>query len=181
MKQLTTLLLLTMLVFSSCEGPMGLPGEDGTDGTDFIGVTFEFTGNFNTSNGYQLLFNFSENGYLPYESDVILTYILWTSENGLDYWRALPQNVYFESGAILQYNFDFTGDIEYNAIQDMAVFLEGDVDLSSLPSAYTQNQTFRVVVVPSDFLSTTVDVQNIESVLNAKNISFETKGSVDLR
>ncbi|WP_204273596.1 hypothetical protein [Draconibacterium mangrovi] len=174
------LLIIVATVLASCEGPMGPPGIPGEDGYNFIGTTFEFTGDFTPANNYQLVFNFSDNGFDPYESDVILAYILWTNEDGLDFWRPLPQTTYFQSGAILQYNFDFTGDIPNNLINDMSVFLDGDVDLSSLPSDYTMNQTFRVVVVPSDFMSlANVDASDLNSILNSSSIQLNSLGTLE--
>jgi len=178
MKNLTLILLIaTALFLGSCEGPVGPPGEDGQV---IVGTTFEFTGDFTSSNDYQLLFNFIDNGFDPYYSDVILTYILWNYD-GLDYWRPLPQTEYFDTGAILQYNYDFTADYDNDRIVDMSVFLGGDVIFSSLPSEYTQNQTFRVVVVPSDFLALkSVDVNDLNSILNSPDIQMKSLGKIDL-
>ena len=179
MKRLTSILMIAMALFlGACEGPAGPPGQDGAN---LIGTTFEFTGNFTNANGYELIFNFLDNDFDPYESDVILVYILWKHEDGLDYWRPLPQTEYFDTGAILQYNFDFTADIPNNRIVDMAVFLSGDVDLSTVPSDYTRDQTFRVVVVPSDFLSlANVDANDLGSILNSPNIQMKSLGTLDL-
>ncbi|WP_303921671.1 hypothetical protein [Draconibacterium sediminis] len=177
------LLIIAAAILASCEGPVGPigpPGTPGEDGYNFVGTTFEFTGDFTPANNYQLVFNFADNGFEPYESDVILAYILWTTEDGLDFWRPLPQTRYFDSGAILQYNFDFTGDIPNDVIYDMSVFLEGDVDLSTLPLDYTRNQTFRVVVVPSDFLSlANVDASDLNSILNSSSIQLNSLGTLE--
>lgn len=183
MKKLTSIIVaFTALVFVSCEGPVGppgIPGEDGEDG--FIGTNFEFTNDFTSGNQYELVFNFEDNGFVPYESDVILAYILWKNEDGIDYWRPLPQTTYFESGAILQYNFDFTADIANDRIIDMAVFLEGDIDLSTVPDSYTLNQTFRVVVVPSDFLALkSVDISDLDAILKSPNIEMKVLDKVEL-
>jgi hypothetical protein len=180
LRKISAFLILTVAaVLASCEGPMGPPGIPGEDGYNFVGTTFEFTGDFTPANDYQLVFNFSDNGFDPYESDVILAYILWTNEDGLDFWRPLPQTQYFPSGAILQYNFDFTGDIPNDRIVDMSVFLDGDVDLSTLSSEYTMNQTFRVVVVPSDFMSlANVDASDVNSILNSSSIQFNSLGTI---
>ncbi len=178
MKRLFPIFLMLSVLFSSCEGPEGPKGDDGSD---FVGVTFEFTGNFTAANNYQLLFDFESNGYLPYESDVILVYTLWESNSGLDYWRPLPQNVYFDDGSILQYNFDFTADITNNMIRDLAVYLDGTVDLTTVSSEYTQNQIFRVVVVPSDFLSTNIDVNELNAVLKAPNLSLQDLGMQSIK
>ncbi|WP_297094311.1 hypothetical protein [uncultured Draconibacterium sp.] len=173
------LLIIAATIFASCEGPMGPPGVPGEDGYNFIGTTFEFTGDFTAANNYQMVFNFLDNGFDPYESDVILAYILW-DHDGLDYWRPLPQSEYFDSGAILTYNFDFTGDIDNDRLVDMSVFLGGDVVYSSLPSAYTQAQTFRVVVVPSDFMSmANVDASDLNSILNSSSIQLKSLGTIE--
>lgn len=181
MKNLLNILFIAGIFFlASCEGPRGYPGEDGEDA--FIGTTFEFTGTFTANNGYELLFNFEDNGFLPYESDVALTYILWENADGLDFWRPLPQTTYFDSGAILQYNFDFTADIPNNVLVDLAVFLEGDIDLSTLSPDYTHDQTFRIVVVPSDFLALkSVDANDINSILDAPNLQLNTTERVELK
>jgi hypothetical protein len=104
---------------------------------------------------------------------------LWTNEEGLEFWRPLPQTEYFLSGAILQYNFDYTTDYENDEIVDMSVFLGGDVDLSTLSSEYTRNQTFRIVVVPSDFMSlANVDASDVNSILNSASIQFNSLGTI---
>ncbi|MFV0592623.1 MAG: hypothetical protein ACK5M7_14645 [Draconibacterium sp.] len=181
MKKLTNILLIAAaIIVSACEGPMGPPGLPGEDGYNFVGTTFEFTGNFTAANDYQLVFRFQDNGYIPYDTDVILTYILWTSEDGLEFWRPLPQTTYFPSGAILQYNFDFTTDYANELINDMSVFLDGDVDFSTLSTDYTLNQTFRVVVVPSDFISqANIDVNDLNSLLNSPAIQLKSLGNIE--
>ena len=171
MKKLSTLLLFIALITVSCSDSIEAPP---SSGDDFIGTTFEFTGDFNQINNYQLFFNFEENGFVPYESDVILAYILWESDSGVDYWRPLPQTVYLSDGRMFNYNYDFAADITGNRILDMSVYLEGLIDFNSLPPAYTMNQTFRIVVVPSDFLEAVdVDVNNIESIINSDQIMIE--------
>lgn len=177
------LLIIVATVFASCEGPigpMGPEGAPGEDGYNFVGTTFEFTGDFTPANNYRLVFNFNDNGFLPYYSDVILTYVLWINEDGLEFWRPLPQTEYFDSGAILQYNFDYKADYANDEIVNMSVFLGGDVDLTSLSTDYTMNQTFRVVVVPSDFMSlANVDASDINTILNSSDIQLNSLGTIN--
>ncbi len=171
MKYFIHILIAASILLSSCSNTVDYPPPQG--GGDFVGTTFEFTGHFNRSNNYQLVFNFRQNGFIPYESDVILAYVLWES-GGVDFWRPLPQTVYFNNGASFQYNYDFSADIVTNQIIDMSVFLDGYFDFATLPPGYTDNQTFRVVVVPSDFLDVAnVDTNNLESLLNAKQLQLE--------
>lgn len=179
MKKLSYILLIAVaLVIGACEGSTGPMGPPGEDGYNFEGATFEFTGDF-IAPGYQLVFNFLDNDYDPLESDVILAYILWKNEDGLDFWRPLPQTIYFDSGAILQYNYDFTGDFNNKRIVDMSVFLGGDVDFSTLPADFITDQTFRIVAVPSKVLNLkNVDINNINSILDSPNIKLKSLGTI---
>lgn len=62
----------------------------------------------------------------------------------------------------------------------MSVFLDGDVDLTTLPSEYTDNQTFRIVVAPSEFLSLAdVDANDLNSILNSTNIQLKSLGTIE--
>jgi len=181
MRKLTNILLIAIaLLIGACEGPVGPIGPPGEDGYNFLGTTFEFTGNFTSLNDYQLVFNFLDNGFDPYYSDVVLAYVLWDYD-GYDYWRPLPQTEYFDTGAILKYDYDFKADYDNDRLVDMSVFLGGDVVFSSLPSAYTQNQTFRIVVVPSDFMSmANVDASDLNSILNSPNLQLNSFEAIDL-
>lgn len=180
-KKISAFLLIVVAgIFASCEGPVGPPGIPGEDGYNFVGTTFEFTGDFTPANSYQMALNFENEGFIPHYSDVILAYVLWTNEEGFEFWRPLPQTQYFDSGAILQYNFDYKADYANEKIVDMSVFLDGDVDLSSLSNNYTLNQTFRIVVVPSNFMSmANVDANDMNSILNSSNIQFKSLGTID--
>ena len=77
------------------------------------------------------------------------------------------QIVEFQEGQ-LQYNFDFTRD-------DVSIFLDGTIDFGLLGSEWTQNQVFRVVVIPADNVDA-VNISSLEAVSKAGNISsFERK------
>ena len=90
-----------------------------------------------------------------------MVYILWDTINGQDVWRLVPQTVIFDDGNDLVYNFDFTQD-------DVRFFLEGS-DLDNLDSVYTQNQVFRVVVVPADNVGR-INYSDIDTVIELYNI-----------
>ncbi|GIL22139.1 MAG: hypothetical protein BroJett042_06520 [Bacteroidota bacterium] len=130
--------LLIAVVGFACEGPMGPPGEDGEI---IASKAFEIQVDFNEANNYAHL---EEYGFNVLASDVTLVYALWGSENGKDIWRLLPQQVFFEEG-LLQYNFDFT-DVDVN------IFMDATFPLSALSSEWTDDQVFRVVVVPADLV-----------------------------
>lgn len=81
---------------------------------------------------------------------MVLVYILWEQaedEYGdpLDVWRLLPQTVVLNEG-VLQYNYDHT-------FVDVQVFLEGTIDFNTLLPAEAQDQVFRIVVLPADFVA----------------------------
>jgi hypothetical protein len=139
MKKLMFLLVLAVGV--ACEGPEGPIGPPGDDGEIIASKAFEIEVDFNEANNYAYLEPY---GFDVLSSDVTLVYALWGAENGKDIWRLLPQQVFFEEG-LLQYNFDFT-DVDVN------IFLDATFPLSALGSEWTNDQVFRVVVVPADLV-----------------------------
>lgn len=133
--------LMVLVVGAACQGPMGPEGLPGEDGEIIASKAFEIEVDFNDANDYAHL---EEYGFNVLSSDVTLVYALWGAENGKDIWRLLPQQVFFEEG-LLQYNFDFT-DVDVN------IFLDATFPLSTLSSQWTNDQVFRVVVVPADLV-----------------------------
>lgn len=171
MKRLLPFFTVFALIFTSCEGPQGPPGFDGLDGLDGLdgeiiaSSAFEIVIDFNTANDFEYIEAYGFN-VLP--SDVTLVYILWDTINGQDIWRLMPQTVYFDDDTNLVYNFDFTQD-------DVRFFLDGTTDFSTLDDVWTQDQVFRVVVVPADNVDG-IDVSDINAVMNLIDIQ-----SIDLR
>lgn len=167
MKTITQILLLfTAIAFASCqgeEGPMGPPGEDGIN---IVGSVYEIKGSFSSSNDYTLYYQFPSN---LVDGDVVMVYILWeeTSDGHggtLDVWRPLPQVVYLDEG-ILQYNFDYT-------LGDVQIFLGGTVNPVVLTPADTDNQIFRVAVIPADLAkSKSVNLKSFDSVMGAMKLT----------
>ncbi len=162
MKKIFTLLFLTTFLFSSCVN------DDDVD-FDTIGQTFEFTTTFNGANGYADRFFFNQN---IIDSDVVLVYRLEAVDNGLDVWEPLPTgSVFFfneSTGAIegfLYYRFNFT-------IGDVDIILESDAPDLAGPE-FTNNQTFRIVVVPADFAENTdINLLDFNEVQSALNLEF---------
>ncbi len=151
MKTLTGIILIfAVALLSSCEGPMGPRGPEGPEGApgdSFIGNIFEIEDDFTPDNNYQLYFEFPSSVTI-YDTDVVLVYILWeqatdNNNNPLDVWRLLPQTVVLDEG-VLQYNYDYT-------VADVQIFLEGTVPFNTLLPAETDNQVFRIAVLPADF------------------------------
>lgn len=176
MKRIALLLLLALpvTVFTSCEGdpgPPGPPGFDGLDGVNILGTVFEISADFNSGNDFRNFFGYPSN-LTVFESDVVLTYLLEeTTSDGLDVWSLLPQTFFTPDGTLV-YNFDFTQ-------VDMSVYLYGDFNLNLLGPEFTQNQIFRVVVLPADF-SENIDIFDMEAVMNAINVSTDTVERLEL-
>lgn len=163
MKTNVITLFFALFVFAACEGPQGPPGEDGIN---ILGQTFERTVNFqyNSSNGLLEALVAIPNNVEVWESDAILVYRLDGVYNGADIWGLIPQSYFLENGRIIQYVYNHT-------FFDVLLMIDGNFDLLTLSPAYTQNQTFRFVVVPSEFvISSGVDITNYEAVMNALNL-----------
>jgi hypothetical protein len=131
---------------------------------DTIAEVFEVTTSFGPSNNYNRLVTFNP----PiYSSDMVLVYHLYEVDNGADVWRIMPQTYYFDNGAELDYNFDFTRF-------DVSIFLDSNFSLDSFSPAWTQNQTFRIVVVPGAFtnrMANPVDYSDYDATI--KMLGYE--------
>jgi hypothetical protein len=100
-----------------------------------------------------------------YSSDMVLVYRSFDVINNQNVWRQLPQTVYLAQGE-LDYNFDFTRN-------DINLFLDSDFDLATLGTAWSQNQLFRVVIIPGYFsnkYNKAVDFNDYNAVVKAFNI-----------
>ncbi|UUC45270.1 hypothetical protein [Flavobacterium cerinum] len=160
------ILLLTVVaafVFQGCEGPEGPQGPTGPSG-DTISEVFEVTRSFNAGNNFSSIIPLNPQ---IYASDVVLVYLLWDTVNPTTpVWRLMPQTVQLEQGDLL-YNYDFTRS-------DVNLFLSSaDFDLNILGPQWTQNQTFRIVIVPGYFSKNAtkqVDFSNYNEVIKTFNI-----------
>lgn len=127
---------------------------------DTISEVIEITTSFSGANNFSRLIPINP----IYSSDMILVYHLYDVVDGADVWRLMPQTYYFDAGGELDYNFDFTR-------YDVSIFLDANFDLNTLSSGWTQNQTFRIVVIPAYFgKSGTVDFNDYHATLKAYNI-----------
>ncbi|CAG4993945.1 hypothetical protein DYBT9275_01268 [Dyadobacter sp. CECT 9275] len=178
-KLMPFILIFTLLLFKGCSGPTGPEGPSGPTGPTGpkgdpgdanIGVTFDLEGvNFTAANQYTFGLTFDDADVNVLESDAVLVYIHWNDQKvgneTLAAWRLLPQTAIVDQG-ILMYNFDRT-------LKDFSVFLEGNFNLANLASDWTQNQTFRVIVIPSDFAtrkSGGIDYTDYNAVKKLMNI-----------
>lgn len=129
---------------------------------DLLAEVFEVRASFTAANNYSRLITLNP----PiYNSDMVLVYRLFDVINGQSVWRQLPQAVYIAQGE-LDYNFDFTRN-------DINLFLESDFDLATLGATWSQNQIFRVVIIPGYFSNKNnkaVNFNDYNAVVKAFNI-----------
>ncbi|MCX2745267.1 hypothetical protein OO013_15420 [Mangrovivirga sp. M17] len=149
------------LVISACEGPRGPVGPQGPQGPEgglLLAQVFETEPvSFFEEDGWQVPFDIPLD-FEIFESDIIVAYILWNTDNGVDNWRALPQFVYQEEPNFV-YNFQYS-------INEVIFYMDSDIpsEMNNLPVEYLDNQIFRFVVIPAEFASAKVDLTNYEEV-----------------
>jgi hypothetical protein len=175
---------LITLFFLSCTGTQGPPGFNGFDGLDgfdgrdgangadgvtILGQVLDIEGSFTFENNFAILYEFPQTVEV-FESYIVLVYLLWDqTEDGngeaVDIWRLMPQTRILDQG-LLQYNFDHT-------FLDVNLFLESNFDLTTLQPSDTDNQVFRIAVLPSDLTEGKLDKSSIQSVMGRLNIVEE--------
>ena len=160
--------LIVSLIIVSCEGPTGPPGPpgvDGQDGVNILGQVYDIQWDFTPGNGYSIFSEFAIDApsVEVFETDVVLVYILWEQADDpsgpIDIWRLLPQTRLLDQG-ILQYNYDYT-------FLDVSIFLETEFDPSLLSPGDTDNQIFRIAILPADGAGKTkLDTSDMQAVLD---------------
>ncbi len=170
MKKIVVLIaIIGSIIFSSCEGPQGIPGQNGLDGQDgLLSEVFELK-NIN--------FSFTDNEYKIYQTlnppifaaDALLIYRLsGTINETTPIWQPIPRTLFLNingSDVELDYDFDFSK-------QDFTIYAGGNFNLDNA-SSYIQNQTFRIVILPGYFSGKskkTVDLSDYNAVIKAFNI-----------
>ncbi|MCB0374166.1 MAG: collagen-like protein [Muricauda sp.] len=184
MNKLSTILGAVIVLFAvACEGPQGPPGYDGLDGLDGLdgadgiqGQVVEVEGvNFGYDAGANLfssLITFSDiTNFEVFESDAVLVYryvgSIPTDDGGTaDLWSQIPQNYFLDEGTI-QYVFEHT-------FIDLELFIDGNFDLSTLSTDFTDDQIFRIVFIPSEYAEASrMDTSNIQNVMSSLGIEEE--------
>ncbi|SDI44445.1 hypothetical protein [Winogradskyella thalassocola] len=165
MRKIASLLFALTFLLTACtgdQGPPGFDGQDGLNGVNFVGQSFERTIDFLPENSYEEYIVIPSSIDL-FDTDMILTYVLWEQDpvTGNDVWRLIPQTVFTDAGELFQYNYDYSFD-------EVRLFIDAPAsfDFNNLSSAATLNQTFRIVVLPVDFVnSSNLDITNYEDVM----------------
>ena len=192
MNKFSTILgAVIVFVFAACEGPQGPPGFDGLDGLDGApgapgiqgqvveveGVDFGYDAEANL---FSTLITFSDvTNFEVFESDAVLVYrndgvIDLSDGSTADAWTQIPQN-YFLPGGTIQYLFSHT-------FVDLELFIDGNFDLSTLSTDFTDNQLFRIVFIPSEYAqSPDFDASSIDSVMSKLQINEGQVIQLDLQ
>ena len=163
MKKILTLFAVAvvgLIVFSSCEGPEGPPGPPGYDG---LASAFQVN-NVNLTRITNLKYEFSAD-FKPvlFNDETVLIYRKTAVTNsGAPVWQALPKTTNFDNGDFADYFFDFSKE-------DFIITVIGSFNLAEEPSLIN-NQTFRVVIIPSS-LAKTVNKNNYLEVMKAAKLS----------
>ena len=192
MNKFSTILgAVIVFVFAACEGPQGPPGFDGLDGLDGApgapgiqgqvveveGVDFGYDAEANL---FSTLITLSDvTNFEVFESDAVLVYrhdgvIDLSDGSTADAWTQIPQN-YFLPGGTIQYVFSHT-------FVDLELFIDGNFDLSTLSTDFTDNQLFRIVFIPSEYAqSPDFDASSIDSVMSKLQINEGQVIQLDLQ
>jgi hypothetical protein len=152
------LFLLTLFLIS-CQGEPGPVGPEGPPGP--VGSAYEAQASFSEENNYSVIWAIPDNIEVL-ESDIVMVYLLWEVDQntGNDVWQPLPVSIFFDDGE-LQYGFDHT-------VVDVQLFLTGDTDLSTVGDEFTQDQIFRIAILPVDYVQLNkINVNNMQEVMNA--------------
>jgi len=164
------LALSSTVLFSSCEGDPGPPGEPGVN---ILGQVFERTVNFqfDADNVLQSTIAIPTN-VVVFESDAILVYrlledpVILPDDSLADAWEQLPNNFFLDNGRIVQYVFNHT-------FVDVQLIIDGNFDVGTLGPEFKNNQTFRIVVVPAEFADANLTMEQLMGNPNIENIEIQ--------
>ncbi|MDT0691786.1 collagen-like protein [Salegentibacter sp. F188] len=153
-------------------GPEGPQGPQGEPGESITGTVLDLeVSNFTDDNDYTLFLDFETEGIDVEEDDVVFVYMAvgqYDDSDGIPYyvWRQLPQIYYTDDGEQIQYNFDYT-------FFDVTIFIDSSIpyeDFDTIDATYTDNQLFRVVIVPATFAEAQgVDISDYNAVMDKLN------------
>lgn len=182
--------IFLILLATACEGPAGPPGFDGLDGLDgqdgldgIQGQVVEVDGvNFDydvAGNIFNTIITFSDvTDFEVFESDAVLIYRFDSTvdlDDGstADAWSQIPQSFFLPEGTI-QY-------VAAHTFVDVELFIDGNFDLSALDTGFTDNQSFRIVFVPSVFAdSSKMDTSKLSNVMSALGIQEDGIKKIEL-
>ena len=163
MKKIVTLFaFIGLLAVASCTTTEEYYGED----NDTIPEAFEIKVNLSrvADNEYDYYSTFkSKIGGDLYDDETVLMYRLSDIVNSnTPVWQLIPRTIYFTNGDELDYDYDFSK-------VDFIITARGTYNLLNTPE-YINNQTFRIVIIPSA-LANTMDTSNYNEVISTLKIT----------
>jgi len=154
-------LLIVLLSLIACEGDRGPQGPQGIDGGVILGNVYEINRDLLPQNNYSTVFEFPLDIEV-FESDVVLVYLLEevvNDEGGpASVWTPLPQSFFFDDGNQVVYTYNHT-------YFDVNIFLDGNVNLDTVPDEFIFNKTFRIAIIPAEFAENNPNLNSYESVM----------------
>ena len=167
--------------FDGLDGPQGPPGQDGEDGiqaqvfeVDNVNFTYRSIDNiFEAPIVFQDFTDFETvegDAVLVYRFDGVVDFEDGSSE---DSWVMIPQNFFLESGTI-QY-------VPSHTSVDVNILIEGNFDLSTLSTDFTDNQLFRIAILPRQILTNgKMDQSNIKVVMSSVGLEEDDVQKIKL-
>lgn len=155
------------VAFTGCSSDDDQPQVIQNNYPEFVASAFELNNvdlTFEPSTGrFEYL---TELGQELYPADVVLVYRRVAELNTM-VWQQMPRIQYIDLGNEdldeVDYDFNFTR-------QDILIYSTATFNLINEPS-FIDNQSFRVVIVPADFLSgSRIDLNDYNAVMNRLNI-----------
>ncbi len=117
---------------------------------DLNNVSFELV-----NNSFQIARTFTDP---MFETDMLLIYMkVGNTNNNAPIWQQIPYTMYLSDGNEVDYNFDFSRF-------DFVIYAGGTFNLTP---EFTQNKTFRVLIIPASYgKATDVNYSDYNSVVN---------------
>lgn len=161
-KIITMVVLVGIIVLSSCEGPQGPAGQNGYSAESEVFELKNINFGYNDVDGY----NISQvlNPQINSSDNILIYRLSGTIDSSTPIWQLIPRTLYLNQGE-LDYDYDFSRE-------DFKIYAGGTFDLA-LTSQYIQNQTFRIVIIPGYFSgrsNKTVDKNDYNAVIKAYHI-----------
>lgn len=162
-----------ILTFESCT----FNEVDQSVDNDTVSQAFEIKNinfNYNSNDGFYIYNTFQRSfGSNLFDDETILIYRLTDLINSnTPVWQIIPRTIYLSGGREIDYDFDFSK-------QDFTILASGNFDLELTPE-FLDNQTFRIVIVPSNLIFS-VDVTNYSEVMKSLNLKENKIQNMDLR
>lgn len=164
------LALSSTILFTSCEGDPGPPGQDGGL---LLAQVFETTVNYQYDTQGKVYFSpLVTFPFTVYESDVVLAYRLSGEDTSVnppaDVWAPLPQSIYYQDGTgdFFQYNFN-------HSFISVEFTIGGNFDLTTMNIDDRTNQIFRIAVIPAEYARTNPSMDDILEVMRESGTQIE--------